>query len=296
MTSTIRQCYLTTLQQPGDIVKQLYYGSLASYWWSLKNDNGNNIAIPIRKNMCTSTKVKDAIIKVIVTADEINHPKFTAWCGDASFKANTVSVAVNSAYQNHLNLIGQSSNTRLNGLPFLGITHLDIEKKLLTNVDQIPQISEICNLIDNKLTVWIITLKRNEENDCNKFCSSFIGNWNTRVKAIFYQTVKDQIWTVQTFDMKSNILLKEYSDSSASNVWQQINKYSTFSGETLFGIEDSKVKEIIYSKEKPTCSIQNLSNPEVFDNMFDAYLNNHIGKKYLLKFCSRINKYRIVNY
>src|SRR5215208_7207189 len=105
--------------------------------------------------MWTSTKVKNAIIKLTVTTDEINHPEFTAWCGDASFKASTVSVAVNSAYQIYLNLNSQSSKTKLNGLPFLGITHLDIEKELLTNLDQIPIISEIYDTIGNKLTVWI---------------------------------------------------------------------------------------------------------------------------------------------
>ena len=100
MTSIVRPTYPTNLLQPGDIVEALHYGPLASYWWLLRNDNGNNIIIPIRKNMWTSTKVKNAIIKLAVTTDELNYPEFTAWCGDASFKANTASVAVNLAYQN----------------------------------------------------------------------------------------------------------------------------------------------------------------------------------------------------
>ena len=90
--------------------------------------------------------------------------------------------------------------------------------------------------------------------------------------------------------MKSKILLKEYSDTSASNVWQQIDKYSTFSGEILFGIEDVKVKEIIFSKVKPTCFIQNLSNPEVFDDMFEAYLYNHIYKDIYSNFVQKSTK------
>ena len=80
MASIVRQHYPTKLQQTGDIVKQLHYGPLASFWWLSRNNNGDNITIPIRKNMCTSTKVKNATINLTVTADEVNHPEFIAWC------------------------------------------------------------------------------------------------------------------------------------------------------------------------------------------------------------------------
>src|SRR3954470_18926189 len=124
--------------------------------------------------MCTSTKVKNATINLTVTADEVNHSEFTTWCEDANFKVSKASVAVNSAYQSYLNLIGQSSKTKLNGLSFLGITHLDIEEVLLTNLDQISIISNIWNAIGNKLTVWITSFTRNEKDNYNGFCSSFI--------------------------------------------------------------------------------------------------------------------------
>jgi len=50
------------------------------------------------------------------------------------------------------------------------------------------------------------------------------------------------------------------------------------------------VKEIIFSKVKPTCFIQNLSNPEVFDDIFEAYLHNHINKDIYLNFVQELTK------
>src|SRR4051812_180653 len=119
MASNTKPGYPTKLIQPGEVDNLLHYGPLASFWWSLRAENDHIIAIPVRKNMWTSTKVKNVSIELIVTADEINKPEFTAYCGNHSFKASTSSLAVNKVYQMHLQQNQENSNTKFNGIAFL---------------------------------------------------------------------------------------------------------------------------------------------------------------------------------
>ena len=138
------------------------------------------------------------------------------------------------------------TETRFSRALVMGMEDNNILDELVSDLSFQPFTINIQKIKKINITIHLIGISAKQEAGCD-FTSSFIHS-KSKERALFFQTVNENGCSVRIY--KENQLSEEFHGSDPNSVWGKIGILKEWSGVTLFGLDNSNVKEKLEQTKK----------------------------------------------
>src|SRR2546429_936353 len=260
---------LVTLIATGMIISDLHFGPFLKNWWHIKisQENGTKIEqyYPIRVGMKTRVELKNRpfIIRV-VQGNKYNNLLPGFLCESLLESNEEVENDPTNAISKLYKKIFQTE-TRFSGALMMGMEDDNILNELVSDLSFQPFSINIQKI---NIIIHSISVPVKQEAGCG-FASSFTHS-KSKERALFFQTINDNGCSVHIY--KENQLSEEFHGSDPNNVWEKIGILKEFSGVTLFGLDNSHVKEKLEQAKKLICFHGEWNNYSKMEEIFKYHL------------------------
>ena len=157
------------------------------------------------------------------------------------------------------------TETRFSGALMMGMEDDNILNELVSDLSFQPFSINIQKI---NIIIHSISVPVKQGAGCG-FASSFTHS-RFKERALFFQTINDNGCSVYIY--KENQLSEEFHGSDPNNVWEKIDILKEFSGVTLFGLDNSHVKEKLEQAKKLICFYSEWNNYSKMKEIFKYHL------------------------
>ncbi len=257
----------------GNLVPELHYGPFLRDWWyysDFQTQDSSIYAIPIRLGFQVALKLnqKHFIVRIVRNLENPNAPGFICEGeGTNSGILSSSSAAINTIYGR---VFGGKNKMKYPGTTMLGFHDSYMIQQMLNDVDFRPFMISLYNI-----KILIVSIPDN--NNYEGFTSSFMYKYKQK-QSVIWQKVERESFSISIF--QDGEMVKQFHDTTAFSVWNQIQFLQNYNGNDLFGIShplvQSKVKERYEKLFPKTCTLDDWNNEKIMQHMFKLYLKKHV--------------------
>ncbi|RIA82600.1 hypothetical protein C1645_862350 [Glomus cerebriforme] len=260
----------------GIIVSHLHYGPFLRNWWHIKTSEENGTKIeqfyPYRIGMKTQVMLKDRpFIVRVVQGNELNNslPGFLCESLLESNKEveNNPTSAISKLYKKIF-----KNETRFSGTLMMGIEDTDILDELISDLSFQPFLINIPKI---KILIHSIGTPT-KQGESPGYASSLI-HYKSKDHVLFFQTINEDGCSIYIY--KENKLSEVFHGSNPNDVWKKLGILEKWSGATLFGLDDTKVKEKMEQERKLTCFHDEWHNYLKMEQIFRYHLQRRTSSQ-----------------
>jgi hypothetical protein len=270
-----------TLISTGVIISDLHFGPFLRSWWHVRTlqENGTKIEqyYPFRVGMKTRIELKNRPFTIRVVQGNNQNKLLPGFLCESLLDSNeeiendptsAISILYKRLFQ---------TETRFSGTLVMGMDDNNILDEIVSDLSFRPFSINVQQKIN--VTIHSMGEPAKQGAGCG-FTSSFIHT-KSKERALFFQTINENGCSVYIY--KENQLSEEFHGSDPNNVWEKIGILNEWLGVTIFGLDDSNVKERLEQSKKLMC----------FHNEWDNYSKMEQIYRYHLqkRTCSQVNWY-----
>ncbi len=265
----------------GIIIPNLHFGPFLRNWWHIRTlqENGTKIEqyCPFRVGMKTQVELKNRPFIIRVVQGNKHNNLLPGFLCESLLESNDeVENDPTSAISKLYKKIFQNE-TRFSGTLMMGMEDNNILDELLSDLSFQPFSINIQKI---NITIHSIGIPEKQEVGCG-FASSFICK--SKEPALFFQTINEN--GCSSYVYKDNKLSEEFHGSDPNSVWEKIDKLKEWSGMTLFGLDNSIVKEKLEQARKLLCFHNEWHDYSKMEKIFRYHLHKRT--------CSQVNWYSL---
>jgi hypothetical protein len=257
----------------GMIVSHLHYGPFLRNWWHIKTSQNNGTKIeqfyPFRIGMKTQVMLKNRpFIVRVVQGNEHNNLLPGFLCEsllESNEKAeNNPTSAISKLYKKIF-----KNETRFSGILMMGMEDTDILNELVSDLSFQPFLINI-----PKIKILIHSIGTPTKQGARPGFASSLIHYKSAV--LFFQTINEDGCSICIY--KENKLSEVFHGSNPIDVWKKLEILEEWSGETLFGLNNSDVMEKI-EHAKLTCFHDEWHNYSKMEQIFRYHLQRRTSSQ-----------------